>query len=197
MFRYLSISMVLATCVAAGTLRAATKPHAGPAATNSTWTNEKLERLSRFPGLISVVRQTNNEDQDPQDVDAPASQRKTQDPALYAGQAAALRARLAAQQAELRDFTQALEDARELNTTTPGINLDEADIGITPEATIDILQNRVRQTQGELDALEDLARRNNIPPGVLRDQSQGVPADTAAAAAEQSQSDLSIRGADL
>ena len=38
---------------------------------------------------------------------------------------------------------------------------------------IDILQNRVRETQNELDALEELARHNDMPPEVLRGQSQG------------------------
>jgi hypothetical protein len=57
-------------------------------------------------------------------------------------------------QLDLRKFTQALEDVRELKTTTDGANLGEYDIGITPEATIEILQDRVRETQRELDALE-------------------------------------------
>jgi hypothetical protein len=79
-----------------------------------------------------------------------------------------LNARLEAEQANLRGFTRALDEARELKSTTSGINLAENDIGITPEAAIDILQNLVRKTQGELDALANLARQNNIPPGVLR-----------------------------
>jgi hypothetical protein len=62
---------------------------------------------------------------------------------------------------------QALEDARSLRKTTGGINLDEGDIGITPEARIEILQKRLNEPQAELDALEDLARRNDIPPGTL------------------------------
>ena len=53
---------------------------------------------------------------------------------------------------------------------TGGINLDEGDIGITPEAGIEILQQRVNEAQTEFDALEDLARRNDIPPGTLRGQ---------------------------
>jgi len=37
---------------------------------------------------------------------------------------------------------------------------------------IDILQNRVRETLHEIDALEDLARHNDMAPEVLRGQSQ-------------------------
>jgi len=49
-----------------------------------------------------------------------------------------------------------------------GINRDEGGIGITPEAGIEILQQRVKEAQAELDDLEDLARRNEIEPGTLR-----------------------------
>jgi hypothetical protein len=38
---------------------------------------------------------------------------------------------------------------------------------------IDVLHNRVRETQNEIDALEDLARHNDMPPEVLRGQSRG------------------------
>jgi hypothetical protein len=154
---------------AGDTLRAATKPHADRTLeANRTWTNDDLERLSRIPGLISIVGQVTNEDA--QDLDSPAPRPATQDPGWYAAQAASLNARLETEQADLRYFTQALDDARELKSATGGIDVTEDDIGITPEATIDILQNRVRETQGELDDLEDLARHNSIPPGTLRGQ---------------------------
>ena len=53
---------------------------------------------------------------------------------------------------------------------TGGTDLEEDDIGITPEAGIEFLQQRVNKTQTDLDALEDLARRNDIKPGTLRGQ---------------------------
>jgi hypothetical protein len=65
---------------------------------------------------------------------------------------------------------QALEDAQSLRKMTGGINLDEGDIAITPEAAIEILQRRVGEEQARLDALEDMARRDDIPPGALRGQ---------------------------
>ena len=163
---YLTISLLLASLSAGGNLRAATTPHAGPASSTATWTDEDLKRLSGVPGLVSIVGEDANESL--QRVGSSAPLPETEDPARYAAQAAQLNARLEAAQADLRNFTQALEDARELKATTGGINLAEEDIGITPEATIDILQTRLRETQGELDALEDLARRNGIPPGILR-----------------------------
>jgi hypothetical protein len=166
MRRYLTISFLLASLSTGGTLRAATTPHAAPASANATWTDEDLKRLSRVPGLVSIVGEHRNKSL--QRVGSSVPLRETEDPAWYAAQAAQLNARLEAAQANLRNFSHALEDARELKATTSGINLAEEDIGITPEATIDILQTRLRETQGELDALEDLARRNGIPPGILR-----------------------------
>ena len=165
--RYISLSLVLVSLITEGTLRAATKPHADRAPeAKRTWTNDDLERLSRVPGLISVVGQATNEDAQY----APEPQRTTEDPAWYAEQAASLNARLEREQVDLRDFTRALDDARALESTTGGVNLFRVDVGITPEATIDILQNRVRETQDELDALEDLARHHGIQPEILRGQ---------------------------
>jgi hypothetical protein len=185
------ISFCVAAVLTAMPLRAANRPHAGTDRQNTVvWTNEDLERLKRTPGLISIVGQVTNED-----VDASA-QPTAEDLAWYAAQAAALNAQLETEQADLRNFTQALDDARELKSTTAGVNLAEGAIGITPEATIEILQNQVRETQSELDALADLARRNSIPPGVLRDQWQAVPEEPAVPAAEISR-DMSAPEGDL
>src|SRR5260370_5556066 len=95
---------------------------------------------------------------------------KTQDPERYAEQAARLRDELERRKAQLGGYSQAIEDARSLKTMTGGINLEEGDIGITPESGIEILRQRVNEAQAELDALEDLARRNDIPPATLRGQ---------------------------
>jgi phage host-nuclease inhibitor protein Gam len=127
-----------------------------------------LERL-RDQGLISVVGQIAEEATEAAAVPTPYV--RTKDPQWYAAQAASVRAELESMQAELQDYIQAIEDARELMTMTGGMNLDQGDIGITLEAGIEILQRRVREIQSELDALEDLARHNGIPPGTLRGRS--------------------------
>ena len=176
MRRSLSISFILASYVAGGTLRAATMPHASPAPeANGTWTNEDISRLNKDRELISVVGQPSSEAS--QDVDAPAPHSITEDPNWYAKQATCLNARLVSEEADLRKFTHALDDARELKSTTGGVNLAEDDMGITPEATIEILQNRVRETQSELDAFEDLARQHGVPPGILRGQWHAMAGD--------------------
>jgi hypothetical protein len=94
----------------------------------------------------------------------------TQDPAWYVAQAARLRDELERRRAQLNRYSQAIEDTRTLETMTGGINLNDGDVGITPEAGIEILQQRVSETQTHLDALEDLARHNDMPPGTVRGQ---------------------------
>jgi hypothetical protein len=162
----LAISMTLTTL--AIPLRAANKPRAGTDSPNTmVWTNDDLERLHVL-GLICIVGRIGEET--PESASLPQPYVKTQDPGWYAEQAAKLRDELERRRAQLGGYRQALEDARGLKTMTRGINLDEGDTGITPEAGIDFLQQRVNETQAELDALEDLARRNDIPPGTLRGQ---------------------------
>ena len=147
-------------------VRAANRPHAGTDNQNTrVWTYDDLQRLHDL-GLISIVGQINEET--PKPASPPQPYVKTLDPEWYAEQAANLRAELERRKAELGGYRQAIEDARSLKTMTGGINLEEGDIGITPEAGIEILQQRVSEAQAEFDALEDLARRNDIPPAAVR-----------------------------
>jgi hypothetical protein len=162
----LAISMTLSTL--AIPLRAANKPRAGKAeGATEVWTNDDLENL-HARGLISVVGQVPVEATEA--AAAPSPYVKTQDPEWYAEQASKLQAELERREARLHRYRQALEDVRDLKTMTGGINLDRGDIGITPEAGIEILQRRVHEIESELDTLEDLARSNSISPGALRGQ---------------------------
>ena len=168
MARYLFPLITLGIISVAIPVRAADKPHAGSDRQSKViWTNDDLDNL-HDRGLISIVGRLNEERSKP----VPSSQPyvKTHDPQWYAEQAAGLRDELEQRKAQLAGYRQAIEDAKSLKTATGGINLDEGNIGITPEAGVEILQQRVSETQSELDALEDLARRNDIPPGALRGQ---------------------------
>jgi len=168
MIRYFCAAVTLGLISVAIPLRAANRPRAGTDSQNTVvWTNDDLERLHNL-GLICIVGRMNEET--PKPASLPQPYVRTQDPGWYAEQAARLRDELEHRQAQLRGYQQALEDAQGLRKTTGGINLDEGDTGITPEAGIEILQQRVSETQSELDALEDLARRNDIPPGALGGQ---------------------------
>ena len=163
----LAILMTLSTL--AIPLRAANNLRAGKTEQAAVlWTNDELEKL-RPLGLISIVGQPSIAE-DAITAALPPPYRNTQDPEWYAEQAAKLRAQLESNEAELQRYRQAIEGAKSLKTTTGGINLEKGDIGITLEAGIEILQQRASETQSELDALHDLARRNDIPPGALRGQ---------------------------
>ena len=148
-------------------LRAANRPHAARENQNTlVWTNDDLEKLHDLD-LISIIGRTSVET--PKSASSPQPYVQTYDPQWYAGQAAALCDELKQRKAQLAGYRQAIEDATNLKTMAGGINLEEGDIGITPEAGIEILQEGVNETESELDALEDLARRNDILPGTLRD----------------------------
>ena len=150
-------------------LRAANGPRAGvDAQTAFVWSNDDLEKL-HGPGMISIVGRM-EEEATATSASASASGPyvKSQDPDWYSVEAAKLRDQLERRQAELGGYRQALDDVRSLRETSGGVNLVEGDVGITPQSGIEILQQRVYETQAKLDALEDLARRNGTPPGALR-----------------------------
>ena len=166
MIRQYYVCFCLALVAVATPLRAANRPHAGTASQKiKVWTNDDLEELHDL-GLISIVGQADEDSlvSEP----APKDHEITQDPKWYAEQAARLRNELAHRQAQLRKYRQALDDARSLRASTGGIDLVGEDFAITPEAGIEILQQRITEAEARLNYLEDLARRNDIEPGALR-----------------------------
>ena len=166
MIRHFFLCSGLALVTAAIPLRAANRPHA-PAASQAirVWTNDDLEKLHTL-GLISIVGQAGERTSIPES--APQTFEAAQNPDWYAQQATRLRDELERRRARLREYLQALDDARSLRASTGGINLAGPDFAITPEAGIEILQQGVTEQEARLDDLEDLARRNDIEPGVLR-----------------------------
>jgi len=168
MTRFLYYAVSLGLVAAAMPLRAANRPHAETGSQNTMfWTNDDLEKLHSL-GLISVVGRIDEEKPTP--APAPEPYVRTQDPEWYAVQAPKLRDELERRQTQLREYRQAIDDARSLRKTTGGINLDEGDIAITPDVGIEILERHVDEVQKEINDLEDLARRHDIPPGTLRGQ---------------------------
>ncbi len=169
MGRHLYAAATLGLISAAIPLRAAERPRVGTDTQNGVvWTNDDLGKLHDL-GLISIVGRVDQEK--PTSASQPEPYVRTQDPEWYTSKAQKLDDELERRRTRLREYRQALEDARNLGETTGGINLDEGGTGITPEAGIEILQLRVNEVQTGLDALEDLARRNGILPGVLKGQS--------------------------
>jgi hypothetical protein len=168
MARYSYAAVALGLISTAIPLRAANRPLAGTDRQSKVvWTNDDLEKRHDL-GPISIVGRADEEK--PAWAPAPVQYIRAQDPEWYAEQAAKLRDELRYRQAQLRDYQQALEDARSLKESTGGIDLVGEDFAITPEAGIEILQQRVNKAETELGALEDVARRNDIAPGALRGQ---------------------------
>ena len=168
MTRHLNCAFALGLLFFALPLRAANQPHAEADSHNSiVWTNDDLERL-RSQALISIVGQ--DEKEKPKVASAPEPYVRTEDPVWYAAQAARLKEELERNKTQLSEYEQAIDDARNLRNTTAGISLDEGDFAISPEVGTQILERHVDQVQLEISALEDLARRHDIPPGVLRGQ---------------------------
>ena len=166
MHRYLYAVVTLGLISTVIPLRAASRPHAGTDRQNTlVWTNDDIEKL-RDSNLICIVGRIAEETSKSVPLQQPYV--RTQDPAWYAEQAARLRDELERKKAQLDEYRQAIEEATSLKTTAGGINFEESDMGITPEAGIEILQQRVSEAQSELDALEEQARRNGIEPGTLR-----------------------------
>jgi hypothetical protein len=135
------------------------------------WTNDDMDQL-RSQGLIStfsvapeVTAQAPAAPSEP--VTFTPKTPKTEDPAWYAEQAAILQAELDKREAVLHEAQAKLALAAK-GITEPGINMGKGNPGVTPESGIDVLQAQAREVQNQLDELSDLARQNNIPPGVLR-----------------------------
>jgi hypothetical protein len=168
MIRHLGIIATLALGLIANPLCAANKQDTGTGKPSvMVWTNEDLEKL-RALGLISIIGQV--DDEESASASLPETLHQEQDPAWYADQAAQLRDELEDRQEQLREYRQALDDTRSLKDTTGGVYFDDGDNCLTPNACIQLLQQYVNEVQANFAELEELARRNGIPPGVLRGQ---------------------------
>ena len=132
------------------------------------WTNDDMDQL-RTQGLISTfILAPETTPQAPAAPPEPATfTPKTEDPTWYAEQAAILQAELDKREAALREAQANLAQVAQ-GITQPGIAMDKPNAGVTPEAGIAVLAAQVLEVQTQLDELSDLARQNNISPGVLR-----------------------------
>ena len=174
---FLSLAAVLALTVAIPS-RAAEKPSPAPQNQNQpkkVWTNDDMDQL-RARGLISIVGPEANEAATPaapavapapSEPAFPVYNSRLEDPEWYAEKAAELRAELDEREAALQKQQTAMAQAVE-GITQPGVAMDQPTIGVTPQAALAILEAQVNDVESQLDELSDLARQNNIPPGVLR-----------------------------
>lgn len=139
-----------------------------------TWTNERLDVLHER-GLISEFnRLPEARAEAAREVIAELSNPfvvyvRTNDTRWYSEQASALRTKIAALELELVRFQAEIQYVRNLRTMEAGLAFYQDTIGITPEAGIDVRKMLLADLKLQLDELSELARRNNIPPGNVRE----------------------------
>ncbi|HEY4710836.1 MAG TPA: hypothetical protein VIH46_11750 [Candidatus Acidoferrales bacterium] len=164
------LSVGFAIPAAAATGGGPAKPPASskPDTQKKIWTNDDVERLNpEF--VIGRAREpvTNSAASAQSAPPAPSSVvpiDPQQDPQWYAQQVTALDAELAAmdsREEQLREF-------RSTSAGLPtGLVLNAPCEGITTDNLIAQLESRRQEIAQQIDALGDLARENNLPPGIL------------------------------
>ena len=84
---------------------------------------------------------------------------KEQDPSWYAQ-------RIESRREQIDQLDNQIHEIQQIRATGEGISgaipLDKTAAGITPEATIEVLQGQKGQLEAEIDNLQDLAQSNGI-----------------------------------
>lgn len=163
-----------APVMAAGGSSAAAAPKSGPDVEKKVWTNDDFpavapaSQASDTAELAAAALVTESPSTEPGSENGSASVNPGQDPRFYILQMASLENELASvesQEQQLRNF-------RETSTgVQPGLQLYAPCEGVSTDNLIALLDSRRREILQQMDAVSDTARRNNIPPGVLRDAS--------------------------
>ncbi|HXN24464.1 MAG TPA: hypothetical protein VOA41_17125 [Candidatus Dormibacteraeota bacterium] len=142
---------------------------------DTTWTNDRLELLVRDRGPISEFNQLPDA-RAAAALDVIAEQSnpfvlydRTKDPRWYAEQASALRAKIQALELETVRYLAELQLVRNLRTMEAGLAIYQDTVGVTPEAGIDLRRMLLLDLRTQLSELRDLARRNGILPGIVRE----------------------------
>ncbi len=165
----LSITLLLPAPAAPGASKARTVLTMDTAA-KKTWTNDDIPFLREIapitilspssPAQASVAETVGGA--------APSATEpyvKEGDPRWYAEQRQALQAQVEADQEQIRE----IQEIRDTGVgITDAIPLDKEAPGITPEATVEILQDEIAQIESQIGALQDLARINGIPAAAVR-----------------------------
>jgi hypothetical protein len=129
------------------------------------WTNEDLKR----PGLSEPAAPTGVTLPDFQNVNANEDvgehYSRTTDPTWYVKQISSLREEVEKIDAQVRGLRESLKTGK---SVTSQMVLDQDTAGISPEAQVQVLQQRRSQLQRQIDDLEEEARKNDIGRGILR-----------------------------
>jgi hypothetical protein len=139
-------------------------------AAHKVWTNDDIPLL-REMAPISIFSASASSHASPTEAPSVATAASTQpyvkelDPDWYARQRDTLQAQIDADQDQIRDIQQIEQTGDGISDAIP---LDKNAPGLTPYATVEILQNQIAQIESHIDDLQDLARRNGIPPAAVR-----------------------------
>ncbi len=141
------------------------------AAQRKVWTNEDLGAL-RARGGISILHPetpataaaTGGEELTAKGARKPYVPQE-KDPQWYREQLAPLQAELAAQEEQIRSLRQWRASGK---TAQGGITLGQDNLRLTPENEIEQLRAESYETRERIGAMEDLARRHDIAPGLIR-----------------------------
>lgn len=140
------------------------------AAERKIWTNDDIPLLRQF-APISIIGESSSSQAEVAKragIEATAANQpyiRELDPQWYAEQRQTLQAQIDADEQQIRE-TQAIRQTGD--GITDAIPLDKEAPGLSPEATVEILQNHVAQLEGQIGDLQDLARQNGIDPAVVR-----------------------------
>jgi hypothetical protein len=138
-------------------------------ASQKVWTNEDIPRLREMApiSIFSVSADSQAVAARTSTATASAMPPYVQelDPRWYARQRETLQARIDADQQQIGDIQQIEQTGDGISGAIP---LDKNAPGLTPYATVEILQNQIAQTESQIDDLQDLARRNGIPAVAVR-----------------------------
>lgn len=128
------------------------------------WTNDSVQELSGTPG-VSVVGGGPAARAAEKSATKPAGYAKEKDPNWYRAQRAPLRAELDRLDKEI---TKTREFINGGHTAEGKLKVNVFSVPMNPADHIAQLEKRKAEVQSKMDALEDLARRNDIPPGAIR-----------------------------
>ena len=139
-------------------------------AAQKVWTNEDIPLLREI-APISTFRASASSRASSAETSSAAAKAlprpyvKELDPHWYAQQRDTFEAQIDADQEQIRDIQQIQQTGDGISDAIP---LDKNAPGLTPYATVEILQNQIAQVEAQMDDLQDLARRNGIPPAAVR-----------------------------
>lgn len=164
----LSIAFLFPKPGASTTLKTNRSPRLD-AAEQKIWTNDDIPLL-RQSAPISIIGkrsavQANVREAPSTEAAAAQPYVKELDPRWYAEQRQALQAQIDADQEQIREVQEIRQTG---DGITGAIPLDKEAPGLSPEATVEILQDEVAQLEAQIDDLQDLARRNGMDPAVVR-----------------------------